>query len=660
MVTIAGVGGVGKTTLAVQVARAQQQSVPDGVWLIELADLTDGALLTEVTAAAVGVRDQSGRPLIGVLIDFLHPREVLLVLDNCEHLVEAAAQFTETLLRNCPRLKILTTSREILGIPGESVLPLAPLACPRHDDTPALTTLSGYDSVQLFVERARAAVPGFNLSERNAAAVLRICTQLDGLPLALELAAARLRAMSVRHIADGLAEGYGLLSHTRRGAPHRQQTLRGCVRWSFDLCTPQEQQLWARLSVFSGGFELAAAQYVCGGDIDAQEVFDLVAALVDKSILIRSETGDTVRYRLLESLRDYGKARLAEATGNYPQLARRHLEWYRRLLADATPHWWGPQHMERLLHISADMANVREALQFALTDAPAAALDMVSHLRPLWTTRGMLSEGHRWATMALDATATEVNTQRIQALFHAAVLAGMRGELPSARRSIDTARGHLVMVADASGQAAIDAVDGFVALQEGQLDRARTCLQSALRTGQDIEVRAVSLMLMGWTQAICGDIDEAVTWSEKALALAESHGDLVHRSQALANIGAGRWLNGQWSQAHDLMREGLQIAQLLNDTWTGAQLVEMLAWIYAEQDARRATTLMAAAAALSGLSGAPAIPYAQVGAFHADCEHRCRQQLGEAEYAAAWREGSALNFDQAVGVALADTAAASP
>ena len=271
LVTLTGIGGVGKTTLAIHAAREQVGEFGDGVWFVELADLREGALVTDVVAAALGVRDHPGRALIDVLVDFLLERHALVVLDNCEHIIDDAAKLVEMLLRACPRLHILATSREVLDIGGEAVLPLPALSAPGADDDPTLRTLAGYAAVTLFVERARAAAAGFALTEHNSAAVARICSCLDGLPLAIELAAARMRAMSVEQIADGLSDRYGLLSRRRRGAPTRQQTLAACIEWSYELCTAAEQHLWSRLSVFAGSFDMPAARDICGQDIENLE-----------------------------------------------------------------------------------------------------------------------------------------------------------------------------------------------------------------------------------------------------------------------------------------------------------------------------------------------------------------------------------------------------
>ncbi|MFF2028170.1 ATP-binding protein, partial [Streptomyces sp. NPDC058171] len=285
LVTLAGIGGVGKTRLAMRIASAVQREYSDGVRLVELGELRDGSSLVDAVAAAVGVRDHSATPLREVLLEHLAAQELLLVLDNCEQVVDAVAELAGPLLRVSPRLRMLATSREPLGIGGEAVLRVPPLAVPDPERHPSLRELPKYDAVSLFVERGAAAVQGFALTEDNAVAVAGICHRLDGLPLPIELAAARLRAMSPEQILERLTDRYTLLTRGSRSAPTRQQTLRLCIDWSFELCTAGEQLVWGRVAVFAGSFELDAAERVCGADLDPGELLDTLTSLVEKSIL---------------------------------------------------------------------------------------------------------------------------------------------------------------------------------------------------------------------------------------------------------------------------------------------------------------------------------------------------------------------------------------
>jgi predicted ATPase/DNA-binding CsgD family transcriptional regulator len=332
LVTLKGPGGVGKTRLALKVATDVRRAFGDGVWLVELGQLRDPALLPHTLAESVGLWEQPGRPLTAALEEYLAPRRLLLVLDNCEHLVEAVAVEVDLLLRFCPELRVLATSREPLGILGEVMLSVPPLSVPDPHRPCSLPELSRFEAVRLFADRAASAVPDFDLTEDNQLAVVEICQRLDGLPLAIELAAVRLRALSAQEIAHRLSDRYQLLTTGSRAAPARQQTLRACIQWSYDLCSPPEQLLWARLAVFDGGFELNAAEGICAGDGLAQaNMLDLVASLVDKSILV-GERGAVMRYRMLDSIREFGREKLQQ-TGEYAALRRRHRGWYADLVA---------------------------------------------------------------------------------------------------------------------------------------------------------------------------------------------------------------------------------------------------------------------------------------------------------------------------------------
>jgi serine/threonine-protein kinase PknK len=652
LVTVTGVGGVGKTTLGIHAAADLRQSFGDGVWLVELGDLRDGSLLVEVVAAALGVRDHSGIELIELLAELLRPREALVVLDNCEHLIDAAAELVETLLTGCPLLRILATSREVLGVGGEAVLSLSPLVCPEPDDEPTLGGLSRFDAVQLFVERASAVVSDFALTDANKAAVRRICSRLDGLPLALELAAARLRTLSPQQIADGLSDRYTLLGRGRRRVPARQQTLEWCVGWSYDLCSPEEQQLWGRLSVFAGSFELHAAHDICGQMLSHDEFLDQLSALVDKSILIRTEEHGEIRFRLLETLRDYGRARISDST-DLPVLRRHHSAWFARLLADARAEWFGAQQVNWIHRLNREMPNIREALRHSVSDSPTTALEMAAAVRPYLYARGMQSEAIRWLDLALNTAPPEPTPQRIQALCGAAWILPALGDVEATLSRIAEARSLLEVVADPAASAVVDCSAGFAALYAGEFDRARDYLERARAATDDYEVLVVSTILMGWVHDIFGEHDDALNCFENALSLAESRGESVWRSVVLACVGVGRWRLGDSSRAEQALRQGLQLSQVVSDHLYAAQCLLGLAWVAgSDHRPRRAVVLMAAASALTHAIGAPLIAFAHLGGYHEECERRAREQLDPAAFDAAWQEGSALTLDEVVATAL--------
>ncbi len=642
LVTLIGIGGVGKTTLACHTAATLRPQFADGTWWVELAELRQGALVTEVLAAALAVRDQIGRTLTDVLVDFLGGRHSLVVLDNCEHLIDDVAHLAGVLLRDCPELRILATSREVLGIDGEAVLRLPPLSCPALDDDPTLRTLAGYEAVQLFVQRARSAAPGFALDAHNAAAVARCCARLEGLPLAIELAAARIRAMSAEQIAEGLADRFTLLFRGRRGALDRRQSLAACVEWSYELCTEAEQQLWRRLSVLAEGFDLPTARGICGRDVSAGGFLDLMCSLVDKSILIRADHHGVVGYRLLETLRDYGKSRTTETERR--ELARRHAAWYHQLLSEAEAEWFGPQQLHWVQRLTRDMPNIREALQTSLTDSPAMAVDMTATLLRFWVHHAVVSEGCQWARRALDAISPEPSVARIRALFTAAHLSLGHGDMVSAVGWTAEVRELLAVVDEPVTCGMIDFYDGYAALLTGRLDDARECIERAMAATDDFEVQGYTTTVMTWLDLACGDARGALAWSQRCLALTEARGDWSMRARALDSAGAAHWQLDDPHSAEQALQRGLKFALEIGDIYALTNGLEILAWITESRgQPRRAAVLMAAAAEISRANGAP-LACALIGGFHTDCERRAREQLGTEEFQTAWNEGTEMEM----------------
>jgi predicted ATPase len=671
LVTLTGIGGVGKTRLALRAATEARRDFPDGVWLVELGDLRDGSVLVDVVAAGLGMRDgsvlvdvvaaglgmrdESARPLHEVLVEFLSSRKLLLVLDNCEQVVDAAAKLAETLLRACPELRILATSREALGIGGEAVLRLSPLAFPDADAEPTLNALPTFDAVALFADRAAAAVPDFELNDDNTATVARICSKLDGLPLAIELAAARLRAMSPEQIRERLTDRYTLLTRGSRGAPTRQQTLGWSVGWSYDLCTPAEQQLWAQLSVFTGSFELEAAEDICGGDLSPDEFLDLLTSLVDKSILIRTETNGVVRFRLLETLRDYGQKKI-QTTGKYSELRRRHRDWYRRLVSDAGAQWFSPRQIYWMGWVDREAANLRNALKFSLTDSPETALEITGTLHQFGIARGMLSETRHWLDRALAATRPEPTMERITGLYGAVLITGLQGDLPAATALVAEGQALVEHMTDPLAHGMISIADGFTALVSGEFDRACARLEDALSMCDEPSAQVTAMLALGWGLEFRGKIGRALIWQEKALALSKAHGESVYRGYALWSIGVGWWRHGKPDRAEQLLKDGLRVTHRVDDARQSAACLEALAWLAGEKhDARRAVVLMAAAEALVRTIGASTVVLPHLIVFHEECERSARDALEADAFEAARQEGCASNFDEAVAYALHET-----
>jgi non-specific serine/threonine protein kinase len=432
LLTLTGAGGSGKTRLALEAATQLRDDFPDGVWFIEFAPLTDPTLVLQSVLGTLRLSEEAGRSSLVIVSDFLQPKRVLLILDNCEHLIGACAQLVETMLRACPALHILATSREALSVPGEALYLVPTLATP--DPAQAdLDTLSQYEAVQLFVERAQSVLPGFALTDDNTTAVARVCHQLDGIPLALELAAARVKALRVEQIAARFAkhDQFHLLSAGSRTSLPRHQTLNALIDWSHDLLDESERKLFRRLAVFAGGWTLDAAEAACIGEgIEADNVLDLLTQLVNKSLVIgEREQGREARYRMLETIHQYASERLLEA-GEGEQVRKRHFEFFLQLAERAEPYVRGPQLPAYLNEFEAEHDNMRAALEWSLSQADygEASLRLAGALFSFWEQRGYISEGRGWLARTItNPVAPGVGAARAKALYGAGCLAGVDG-----------------------------------------------------------------------------------------------------------------------------------------------------------------------------------------------------------------------------------------
>ncbi|KAF0956799.1 protein kinase domain-containing protein [Rhodococcus sp. T7] len=663
LVTLTGIGGVGKTRLATRVAATLQRDYADGARLIELAELRDEPLLVDAVAAAVGVRDHSGRPLREVLVEHLAARELLLVFDNCEHLVDAVAELTDALLRVCPALRILATSREPLGIAGETVLRVPPLAVPDPDRRPSLRGLPKYDAVTLFAERAAAAVPGFALTEDNAAAVAGICHRLDGLPLPIELAAARLRAMSPEQILGRLTDRYTLLTHGSRGAPTRQQTLRLSVDWSFELCTAGEQLVWGWLAVFAGSFELDAAEQVCAAGPGPDELLDILTSLADKSILIREEHGPVVRFRMLETLRQYGYEKLAQ-TGETVTLRRRHRDWYEALALAAEAEWISARQLDWIARLKREQPNLREALEFSVADSPDTGLRISAALLLFWASQGLYNEGRRWLDRLLTRHDGHPTLERVKALYAGIVLAEVQGDLETAVASMEEGRAAAAQTNDPLILALITYADGTLALYRGDLARACPLLEAALAefdNQANRTLRTSALYTLALAYGLHGETERATACHERLLATTEACGESMFRSYSLWSMAVVHWRSGDADRAVRMLEHALQITRLVHSPRVTASCLEALAWVAGERrDWTRAAVLMGAAEELGRSVDSVAVMYSNMLVYHDTCDQQTRRALGDRAFTAAYRRGQHLDFDAAVAYALDEQPQVSP
>jgi predicted ATPase len=450
LLTLTGVGGTGKTRLALQVAADRVGEYPAGLWLAELAPLSDSTLVPQTVATLLGVREEPGRPLTATLVEALKPKKLLVLLDNCEHLLTACAQLADALLRACPGVQVLATSREGLNIPGETTYRLPSLSVPpptawagyplagggRH--LPAtVENLTQYEAVHLFLDRAATMAPAFTLTDANANAVAQVCCRLDGIPLAIELAAARVKVLSVEKIAQLLDDRFRLLTGGSRTALPRQQTLRALIDWSYDLLSEPERRLLCRLAVFAGGWTLEAASAVGIGDpIEEPEVLDLLTALVERSLVVYE--GQEERYRLLETVRQYGRDRLRES-GEGEAVRRRHHDFFLTLAEEEGSKLGGPEQLQVLDRLEREHDNLRAALAWSGAQGQGeAGLRLAAALWHFWQVRGYVGEGRENLAGMLALPGAQARTAaRAQALHGAGLLASHQGDHRAARALLE-------------------------------------------------------------------------------------------------------------------------------------------------------------------------------------------------------------------------------
>ncbi|MFF1946309.1 protein kinase [Rhodococcus qingshengii] len=654
LVTLTGIGGVGKTRLALRAGDAERRAYPDGVWLIELGNLADQTLVTSLVAAALGLRKSPLSPE-DMLVAFLRSRQALLILDNCEHLVDAVAELAENLLRACSRVRILATSREVLGVNGEGVLRVPPLRLPDPGHTPSLQGLPQYEALTLFAERAAIVVPSFELTDQNRVAAAQVCQRLEGLPLPIELAAARLRAMSLEQILTRLANRYDLLTRGSRRMPSRQQTLRLCVDWSYELCSTREQLVWSRLSIFSETTELDAAEQVCGEGMDTEEFLDTLTSLVEKSILIREEQNTTVRFRLLETLRDYGCEKACE-TGEYPNLRKLHRDWYEQLVLDAEADWISERQLGWIARLDREQPNIREALEFCAADSPTDGARMASALYSFWSVRGLYREGRRWFARFLPHHDRLTVADHAKALEAACVLAELQGDIKGARNVLQDGLALIGETTEPVARSYLDHAEASLAFFTGDLPQACRLFERSLtvphRTGHDA-MQVEALTFLGMSYDLLGDTARATAQYQHALEFTELHGESSGRVYALWGMAVLLWRQKDLGGAKELLRGGIRLARLADDPVATAICLETLAWIEGSGGfPQRAAVLMGAADAVATAVGGSPTFFPQLSGHHDRCVAESRQSIGEKGYASAHKKGGDMDCEEAAAYAM--------
>ena len=701
LLTLTGAGGSGKTRLSMQVVADMLDAYPDGIWLVELATLSDPGLMPQSVAAVMGLMEQSGKTLTQSLIEHFAARRVLLILDNAEHLLAACGKLAGDLVHACPQLVVLATSREALGIPGELKFRVPSLSTPdpARDVTPE--QLSSFDSVRLFVERARLNTPRFAVTAQNAPALASVCHRLDGIPLAIELAAARARSMSVEQLSHRLDQRFRLITGGSRTAPRRQQTLRALIDWSYDLLDSAEKALLCRSSVFAGGWTLEAAEQICTGDeFEDWEVLDLLTSLADKNLVVTEDRSDTNRYRMLETVRQYASERLIES-GGVEAVRTRHRDYFLALAEESEPKLVSAEQAELLKRLEAEHENLRAGLSWSLVDAGSrGGLRLCGALQRFWWARGHLSEGREWCARVLGKAGAEAPTpDRAKALNGAGGLAYLQGDYPVARVLHQESLAIRRQLGDRRGVASSLNNLGSVARDQGDLASARALFEESLSIARELGDRGYIANLLGNLGIVAheqGDYLAARALHVESLAMLRELGDRGRIASSLGNLGRVAYVQGDYPAARALFEEGLAIARELEDRVSIAGSLNNLGRVARDQgDLASAWALhqegmvivrelgdrQGIADSLEGLASV----YAALGSsLHAarvwGMAEQLRTEIGsplppderpsydrriaaaradvgddDASFDRAWQEGRALPLEQAIALALEET-----
>ncbi len=655
LLTLIGAGGSGKTRLALHVATELLEHYPDGVWLAQLAPLTEPALVTKAVASALGIPEQPGRPLTETLVDYLRPRAPLLLLDNCEHLLHACADLADALLQACPSLRILATSREALSIAGELTYRVPPLSLPDLQRLPPPETLTQYEAVRLFVERAAFSKPGFRITSSNAVAVAQVAHRLDGIPLAIELAAARVKALPVDMLAERLVDRFGLLTGGSRAALPRHQTLRAALDWSYDLLSEPERILLRRLSAFAGGFVLGSAEKVCAGEgVGERDILELLTRLVDKSLVVFDEQDGQARYRLLETVRQYGLERLVES-GEADDVRRRHRDWFLALAERAGPNVHGPEQEIWVERLRGEHDNLRAALEWSMgVGGGEPGLRLATALSWFWYVDGYWSEGRKWLEQALALGGDIRSVTRTNALLQAAYHARSQGDYEKAKAFAEKG---LTIARETNDRANIAwfLLDlGIVALHESDYSRGKVLCEESVALGRELglkELLAWALAELGHIARDSTDYERATTFYGESLTFAREYGEKYVIASALRNDGFLALHICDYERAAALFTESLTLCRTGGPNWVTEECLIGTAEIAcAERRYERAARLFGAGDTLHDILGVRRSPQIKVRYDH--CVASTRAALGDDAFQHAWTEGRAMTLEHAIEYAL--------
>jgi non-specific serine/threonine protein kinase len=569
LVTLTGPGGIGKTRLALQVAAESLREYDDGVWFVELASLLDARLVTHTVASTVGVPEQGGRSIADAVVECFQPRRLLLVLDNCEHVVTACAQLADLLLRRAPALRILATSRETLGITGEAIVRVPPLGVPDPRRLPDLESLAEHEAVALFIDRARSVKSEFALTGSTALAVATLCVQLEGIPLAIELAASRMKALSIDQIVARLSDRLKLLTGGSRTASPRHQTLLAAIDWSYNLLTEPEKILFRRLAGFSGGWTLEAAEAVCaGGGVERESVLELLSGLVDKSLVLPEERDGQQRYRFMVTIAEYAHKHLME-TAEGPAIIRGHARFFVALAEEGESKLWGTEQKTWLDRLNAEYDNMRSVLNWTSHEDADTGLHLAGTLGRFWYLRGYRDEGRRWLAQMLAATGgREHAARRVKALNAAALIAMNQGEYASARAFAEEALLLSRECGDRPETAMALNTLAVVAGKQSDFAASRSLLEECLTIRRELgDKRSIAPTLNNAAILALRQYELAAAKSlfDESLAMAREVGDTHAIATALINRGEVARRMGDYTFAQSLTEESLALARDIGD-----------------------------------------------------------------------------------------------
>ncbi len=643
VLTLAGPPGVGKTRIALHAARDAARNFADGVCFIELGGLRDAGLLAQEVASGLGLHDASTRWALDELVRHVGNRHLLLVLDNCEHLLDASAMLLDSLVRRCGALRVMATSRQSLGIASETVFRVPPLSVPEQGSVRA-------EAVELLVARAEAIQPGQCIDDREMEAAAELCRRLDGIPLAIELAAVRLKTLSVGQILARIDDRFDVLGGSNRTSPVHQRTLRATLDWSRDLASCEEKVLWQRLSVFPTSFDLAAVESICSGDgLEAPRVLEALDGLVDKSIVSATRAAPGMRYRLLDTIREYGAEGLRSA-GDAASLRRRHGLHYAELCQEAWRHWAGPEQLAWFDRLEGEHDNVRAALDWCLENGEAElGAAMAANMWLYWGARGHLTEGRRRLAALLAALPPESGV-RAKSLWVAGYLALGQVDADAASPLLHASIAVGTELEDLESVAFATQYLGLCALFTGDLDAAADALQRAFHLHSRYGGRAAAFTLtdLAITLMLAGETVRAGDLYAHALAIAE---DAWTRAHCLWGAGLTRWIEGDIEGAERAQKEALHLISELDERSGTALCLDALAWIAASRpDLERAAVLQGAAHSVwESIPGHLPRPLSGHGER---CARRISDGLGRQARDHAFERGRRLDRPAAVAYAL--------